>query len=334
MDEDKLMEYDKSSYITDLEDFPYHIVDGYELAESVKPDKKAISKIIVSGMGGSAIPGDILLSYMKQNSKVPVFLNRNYKLPAYADRETLFFAVSYSGNTEETIEAFREALRKGCQIVVLSSGGKLKELAALHKKPFIEIPKEKQPRAMVGYLFFSMLRVVVNANLLRDVKKEVESLSKYLKDSNIKEKAKELAVNLLDKVPLVYASDDFYPVAMRFKTQINENAKIHAFWNSFSEMNHNEIVGYTNLYAKYHVVIFGSESDHPRIKKRYVICKRLMKAKGATITQMNYTGTSLLKQMFTAINMGDWTSYYMALNKKMDPSPVDIIENLKNELKK
>ena len=333
MDDEKLMQYDKSSYITDLEDFPYHIIDGYELAKDVKVEKKNISKIIVAGMGGSGMPGDILKSYMTYNSKTPVFVCKNYKLPAFADKETLFFAVSYSGNTEETIEAFREALRKGCQIVVVTSGGKLKELASLHKKALIEVPKEKQPRAMIGYLFFSILRVVVNAGILRDVKKDVEALSKYLKDSNLKTKAKELALNLLDKVPLIYASDDFYPVAMRFKTQINENAKIHAFWNTFSEMNHNEIVGFTSLYAKYHMIIFGSESDHPRIKKRYTICKRLIKAKGATITQMNYTGTSLLKQMFTAINMGDWTSYYMALNKKVDPSPVTIIENLKKELK-
>ncbi len=333
-DDEKLLEYDKSSYIKDLEEFPYHIMDGYGLASDIKVDKKGVNKIIVAGMGGSGMPGDILETYMKKNSKTPVFVNKNYTLPMYADKETLLFVVSYSGNTEETIEAFREGLRKGCQIVAISAGGKLKELAALHKKTYLAIPADKQPRAMIGYLFFSILSTLVKYGILRDMKKEVESLSTYLKDSVFKDKAKELAQNLLDKVPLIYASEDFYPVAMRFKTQINENAKIHAFSNKFSEMNHNEIVGYTNLYAKYHMVIFGSESDHPRIKKRYTICKRLVKAKGVTVTQMNFTGNSLLKQIFTAIHMGDWTSYYMALYKKEDPSPVEIIENLKKELKK
>ncbi|MFP4117538.1 MAG: bifunctional phosphoglucose/phosphomannose isomerase [Candidatus Woesearchaeota archaeon] len=334
MDDEKIKQVDKSSYITDLEAFPQHIMEGFKLPESIKVDKKSIDKIIVAGMGGSAMPGDILKAYMKYNSKTPIFVNRNYKLPAFADKNTLIFIVSYSGNTEETIECFREALRKGCQIVAVTSGGKIKELAALHKKPLVEVPKNKQPRAMVAYLFFSMLRMLVSYGMLRGVKKDVEALSEYLKTSMFKEKAEELAKNLLDKIPLIYASDDFYPVAMRFKTQINENAKIHAFWDTVPEMNHNEIVGYTELYGKYHMVIFGSDSDHQRIKKRFDICKKLVKSKGVTVTQMNFAGNSLLKQMFTAIHMGDWTSYYMAVLKGVDPSPVEIIENLKKELKR
>jgi glucose/mannose-6-phosphate isomerase len=334
MDDEKLMQYDKSSYITDLEDFPYHVLDAYELPGNLKVDKKDINKIVVCGMGGSGIPGDILVAYMRKKSMTPVFVNKHYTLPDFADKKTLVFTISYSGNTEETIEVFREALRKGCQVVAITSGGKIKELASLHKKPLVQVPKNKQPRAMVGYLFFSMLRMLVNYGIIKDLKKEVEGLSHFLKESDLQSKAKELGENLIDRVPLIYSSEDFYPVAMRFKTQINENAKVHAFWNTFSEMNHNEIVGYTKTHAKYHMVIFGSDADHPRVKKRYDICKKLVRSKGIPVTQMNYTGQSLLKQMFTAINMGDWTSYYMALYNKVDPSPVDIIENLKKELKR
>ena len=334
MDEEKIKQIDKSSYVTDLEEFPHHIMEGFELPEKIKVDKKSIDKIVIAGMGGSAMPGDILETYMRYNSKVPVIVTRNYKLPALADKNTLVFTLSYSGNTEETIECFREALRKGCQIVSITSGGKIKELATLHKKPLVIVPGNKQPRAMVGYVFFSMLRMLMSYGLIRNVRKDVEALSEYLKTSVFKEKAQELAKNLLDKIPLIYASDDFGPVATRFKTQINENAKIHAFWNTFPEMNHNEIVGYTELYGKYHMVIFGSDSDHPRTKKRFEICKKLVKSKGVTVTQMNFSGNSLLKQMFTAIHMGDWTSYYMAVYKGVDPSPVEIIENLKKELKR
>ncbi|MFW6230942.1 MAG: bifunctional phosphoglucose/phosphomannose isomerase, partial [Nanoarchaeota archaeon] len=299
MDEETLQRVDTQSYITDLEDFPYHIEDGYQLPGNLKVETKEINKIIVAGMGGSGVPGDILKSYMRYSSKIPVFVNKHYRLPEHADKKTLIITISYSGNTEETIEVFREALRKGCQIAVISSGGKLKELAEKHKKPFVRVPQNKQPRAMVGYLFFSMLRVLVNYGLVPDAKKEVSSLAQFLKDSLFRDKAKELAKNLLDKVPLIYASEDFYPVALRFKTQINENAKIHAFWGTFSEMNHNEIVGYTDLYTTYHMIIFGSESDHPRIKKRFDICKKLVRSKKVAVTQINFTGKSFLKQIFT-----------------------------------
>lgn len=331
---EELSKYDTASYSGDLEDFPYSIMDAYELPGNLKVDHKEIDKIITCGMGGSGIPGDILKVYMNQVSRTPVFVNKTYKLPNYADKKTLVICISYSGNTEETVEAFRDAMRKSCEIVVISSGGKLKDLANKHKKLFVQVPQNHQPRAMVPYLFFSMLRVIVNYNIAKDVKKEVESLSSFLKNKLFQEKGQHFAENLVGKVPLIYASDDFYPVAMRFKTQINENAKVHAFFNTFSEMNHNEIVGYTDTYTDYHAVIFESEADHPRIKKRYTICKNLIKKKGVPVTQMKFTGKSFLKQMFTAIYIGDWTSYYLALYNKVDPSPVDIIENLKKQLKR
>ncbi len=336
MDDNDMKAIDKDSYIEDLEGFPDHIMEGYDLPKDITLDKryKDIEKIMVCGMGGSGIPGDVLKTYMKYNSKIPVFVNKGYKLPATADKNTLLFTISYSGNTEETVEAFREGLRKGCKIVALTSGGKIDELARLHKKPLINVPKGKQPRTMIGYLFFAMLRILVNYKVIRDQSKEVKQLSEFLDSTSFNEKSKDLAKNLLEKIPLIYSSEDFYPAALRFKTQINENAKIHAFWSTFSEMNHNEIVGFTNLYGNYHMVILGSDSDHPRIKKRFEISKRLVKAKGVTVTQMNFSGSSILKQLFTAIHMGDWTSYYMAIYKKVDPSPVTIIENLKKDLKR
>jgi glucose/mannose-6-phosphate isomerase len=333
-DIEKLMKVDSASYIKDLEDFPYYIMDGYELPAKIEIESKEIDNIIVCGMGGSGIPGDILKVYMNKVSKIPVFVNKGYNLPDFADKKTMVICISYSGNTEETVDAFRDALRRSCHTVVISSGGKMKDLANNHKKPFVQIPQKHQPRAMVPYLFFSMLRVLVEGNIIKDVKSEVESLSKFLKNNLFRDKGLHFAENLVGKVPLIYASDDFYPVAMRFKTQINENVKIHAFFNTFSEMNHNEIVGYTDLYTDYHAVIFESESDHPRIKKRYEICKQLIKKKGVPVTQMKFTGKSYLKQLFTAIFIGDWTSYYLALFNKVDPSPVDIIENLKKQLKR
>ena len=333
MKEEQMLAIDKQSYITDLEEFSQHVKDGYSLPGDLKVDKKNIEKIVVTGMGGSAIPGDLLKVYMNQETKIPVFVNRNYSLPNFVDSKTLVFAISYSGNTEETVESLRDAFRKGCDVVAISSGGKIKEMANLHHKQFVQVPSKHQPRAMIGYLFFSMLKVLVNFGIIKDVSKEVGEISKYLDNDSFKKKGAELAKNMLDKIPLIYSSEELYPVAMRFKTQINENAKIHAFYNTFSEMNHNEILGFTNMDVPYHMVIFGSDSDHPRIKKRYEICKRLINSR-VDVTQMNLSGNSFLKRMLTAIHLGDWTSYFMAIYKEVDPSPVDDIEKLKKDLKR
>ena len=192
INDDNFFEVDSQNYIKDLEDFPYQIVDAYDSAASSKPAEKAYDKIVVCGMGGSGIPGDILKIFIKK-SKIPVFINKNYTLPGYVDKKTLVFTLSYSGNTEETIESFRDAMRIGAEIVAISSGGKLKELANNHGKTFVQIPPKRQPRAMVGYLFFTMLRVLVNAHLLTDYKKEITSLSEFLKSGVFKEKGRELA---------------------------------------------------------------------------------------------------------------------------------------------
>lgn len=332
MDPKIIEDLDVQNYIKDLEDFPYHLIDAYELAKGVKITGK-FDKIFVCGMGGSSISGELLKAYMAEFG-VPVFVNRDYELPKYVNEKTLIFFISYSGNTEETISAFRVALKRGSEIVAIASGGKLKELCQTHNKKLILVPGHHQPRASLGYLFIPMLRVLENSGAIPKIENTLKNISKQLKNPSYRLKAEELARNLKDKTALIYASEKFACVAQRWKTQINENTKIHAFYNTFSEMNHNEIVGYTKLLAKFHMIIISSEKDHPRIRKRFALVKKLVKEKGVDVTEMSIIGENHLHQILSAIHIGDWTSYFLALLYGIDPSPVDIIENLKKELRK
>ena len=155
---------------------------------------------------------------------------------------------------------------------------------------------------------------------------------KVLNNNSFKEKGKQLAKRLADKVPLIYASDRFKAVAYRWKTQINENAKVHAFTHTFSELNHNELVGYTSLKGYYYVVIIKDEADLPQMRKRMMLTKEIIRKSGVDVIEIGITGGSLLTKMFSAIYIGDWTSYYLALEYETDPTPVDLVENFKKKL--
>ena len=320
---------DKDGMYGVLAQFPKQIEIAVKLGKKIKFEGE-IDKIVVAGMGGSGVGGELLKNYL--DLKIPVFVNKGYGLPNFVNSRTLVFVVSYSGNTEETVNAYRAALRKGCKIVCITSGGKLIELAEQQGKAVIKIKSGIQPRAALAYLFFPMLNVLHSCGLIDDPIKDVAGLVKVLRKDVFKEKGKELAKRLADKVPIIYASDRFKAVAYRWKTQINENAKVHAFTNTFSELNHNEMVGYTSLKGYYYVVIIKDESDLPQIRKRMMLTKEIIRKSGVDIIEIGITGGSLLTKMFSAIYIGDWTSYYLALEYETDPTPVDVIEGFKKKL--
>jgi glucose/mannose-6-phosphate isomerase len=320
---------DKEGMYGILAQFPKQIEGAAKLGKKIKFDEE-IDKIVVAGMGGSGIGGELLKSYL--DLKIPVFVNKGYGLPNFVNSRTLVFVISYSGNTEETINAYRGALRKGCKIVCITSGGKLIELAEKQGKAVIKIKVGIQPRAALAYLFFPMLNVLHNCGFIDSPEKDVANLVNVLKKDVFKDKGKQLAKRLADKVPLIYASDRFKAVAYRWKTQINENAKVHAFTHTFSELNHNELVGYTSLKGYYYVVIIKDEADLPQMRKRMMLTKEIIRKSGVDVIEIGITGGSLLTKMFSAIYIGDWTSYYLALEYKTDPTPVDLVENFKKKL--
>ena len=322
------MAIDNSNMLKVIEDFPHQCKTALDMAKGMSVSGK-IDKIVVAGMGGSAIGGDLLKSYM-HNLKIPVFVVRDYKVPDFVDENTLFFAVSYSGNTEETLSAFEDASRKKAKIVAVTSGGEL----AFKAKKVIKVPSGLQPRSALGYLFFPVLGVLSNSNIVdvkdTEIKEMLDVLSSKEDFKNIGQK---IANKIQNKTPLVYSSGMFEAVAYRWKTQFNENSKAPAFHHSFSELNHNEIVGYQNMNKSNFITIFiRDKDDDERIKKRMEITKEIISSR-VEVEEVFTKGDFLLSRLFSGIYYGDFASYYLALENKVDPSPVNVIENLKKKLK-
>ncbi len=321
------MVVDKSNLIEVLDSLPEQCKNALTLPKGIMA-KGEVTSVVVCGMGGSAIGGDLLKTYCS-NTKLPVFVSRDYKVPEFVDNYTLVFAVSYSGNTEETLSSFHDAKKKGAQIIAVTSGGKLSEEA----DKVIKIPSGLQPRAASGYLFLPMLGVLYNSNLI-DVKNADlnEMLSLLNQKEEIKNQAEELAKKIQGKTPLIYSSELLKPVAYRWQTQINENAKYPAYHSSFSEMNHNEINSFRAMErSKFIAILLRDAKDHPKIKRRMDICKKIME-KNIDVEEVNVKGNSLLARMFYTMYIGDYTSYYLALRERVDPTPVEVIEWLKKQL--
>ena len=322
------MPLDSQNMLEVIEKFPMQCREALELprGESISEE---FDKIIVTGMGGSAIGGDLLKAYM-HNSKLPCFVIRDYKVPEWVDQYTLVFVVSYSGNTEETLSCFHDAKKKGAQIIAISSGGELSKSA----EKVIKIPSGLQPRAAGGYLFFPMVGVLYNSNLI-DVKNTDlnEMLTLLNKKEEIKERGEELAKKIHGKTPLIYSSELLKPIAYKWQTQINENAKYPAYHASFPEMNHNEILSFRAMdRTKFLAILLRDDNDHPKIKKRMDICKQIME-KNVEVEEVKIKGSSLLARMFYSISLGDYTSYNLALRERVDPTPVEAIEWLKKQLR-
>ena len=320
------MTLDSQNMLQVIKDFPKQCREALGLPKGISASGK-INNIVIAGMGGSAMGGDLLKIYLS-NTNIPVYVNRDYKVPNFVDENSLVFAVSYSGNTEETLSALNAAKEKKAQIIGITSGGKLSEEC----EKVVNIPSGLQPRAALGYLFFPMLGILHNTNIIRVKNDELNEMMDILKQTDkFNEQGEELSKKLKEKIPIIYASEALGAIAFRWKTQINENAKMPAFYNVFSEMNHNEIAGYKSMDHKFSVVMILDKNDNDRVKKRMNICKEIME-EYVEVEEVETQGESLLARMFSAIYLGDYVSYYMALWNRVDPSPVDIIEGMKKKL--
>ena len=320
------MVLDSQNMLQTIKNFPAQCKEALSLPRGLSVPGE-IKNIIVLGMGGSAIGGDLLRICM-HDSPVPVYVNRDYKVPDFVNDKTLVFAVSYSGNTEETLAAYRDAYTKKAKIIAITSGGELGD----EFDQVIKIPSGLQPRAALGYLFFPMLGILHNMNLVRVKNQDLNEMFELLKKADkFTDDGMALSKKLKDKVPIIYASEMFGPVAFRWKTQINENSKQPAFYNVFSEMNHNEIAGYQGMDKKFTVIMIRDKYDHERIKKRMDICRNIMSDK-VEVTEVNTQGSSLLARMFSTIYLGDFVSYHLAIWNRVDPGPVNIIEGMKKKL--
>jgi len=323
-----------------LDRFPEQCRDALSIGKGFHLDlPEGIDQVIVCGMGGSAMAGEIARRF----AAVPVFINRNYTLPPFIDADTLLVAVSYSGNTAETLSGLEQGISAGLPILTVSSGGKLREIAQKEGIPFLQIPSGYQPRAATGYLALPLLTVLESAGLLSakiDQDELLDALAKVQARCTAavptqENPAKRLAQRVYRAIPGIYGTaGNTDLVAMRWKTQINENAKQPAFHNVIPELNHNEILAFVDegLRKGLHCIFLENDYDHPENRKRMEIMRGLLTERAVPNEIIEAEGKSELSQVIAQIYFGDYVSYYLAIMNGTDPTPVELIESFKKKL--
>lgn len=309
-------------------------------------DFSDIDRIVILGMGGSAIGGDLLKVLVADSCPVPVIVSREYELPKYVDARTLVIASSYSGNTEETLAAFDAALKTEAKKLVITTGGTIKEVAAANGVPTFVFSYAAQPRAALPWSLLPLLSFTQQIGLIGDqsaaVKEMMASLKKLRKiyASDVPEKgnpAKQIARLTEGKLPVVYGAGFCAEVAHRWKTQFNENSKGWGFYEALSELNHNAVVGYefpASMASQIFVIMLRSGLLNPRQQRRYEITAELLQMAKVDYRILEPDAGGMLSQAMALVMLGDYVTNYMALLYGTDPSPVNPIDYLKGELKK
>lgn len=320
-------------------DFPSQFRKGVEIgrASSLSNPLFPISNIIISGMGGSALPGDILNLFNKHLSLVgiPIYIHRNYGLPAEADKNSLVICISYSGNTEETVSTFKEARQQNLTLTCISSGGEIEKLSKEYQVPLARIEKDNiQPRYALGYQFGAVMGILYNCRLIKnEFLENLMNLESTIKPASLEEEGRGIAEKIQDKIPLIYASFQNLELARIIKIKFNENSKTPAFYNFFPELNHNEMVGFTNKADNFFALLIKDENDFSRNLKRIELTSKILRKYGSESEIVDMKGDNAIEKLLNTLLLGDWASYYLALLHNIDPTPVDMVEEFKKELK-
>ena len=345
--EDKIKQIDKSNMLGDLLKTPNYCQDAIKRAKQVNvPELLKPKNIVVVGMGGSAIGGEILRDWLRDTIPIPIEVSRDYTLPAYVEKDTLVFVNSYSGNTEETLTAFFTATERKCTVVAITSGGKLEDFCKKLHVPHTVIPRGLQPRVAVPYMFFPLPVLMEKMGIISNIDAELEeaivSLGNVVKANAPEEptkgnKSKQLATELQGTVPVVYGFRQYCSIANRLKAQFNENSKVPSKAEAFPELNHNETVGYDapeTLTKKLSIVLIRDSDEPTEIRNRIETTKRLVLGRANKVLEVWAEGNSKLAKMLSIMSTGDFASVYLAILQKKDPTPVDIILKVKAELAK
>lgn len=314
-----------------------------QLTEALEIGKKSVFQapdidwrhIVVSGLGGSGIGGTIVQNYLTPTLAIPFVVNKTYDLPAFVGECSLVIICSYSGNTEETISAFQQALERKSYVVCITSGGRIEEMAKADKLPYFKIPGGMPPRACLGYSLVQVLFALCYAGLIKDTfVSEINMAITLLTEqqNNLKHIATKLAQKAYGKLPVIYAGCEMEGVAVRWRQQINENSKLTAWENVVPEMNHNELVGWKDIDEHKAVFFLHSDSNHPKVKTRMGINKTIINRCTDTVLDVTAIGNSYWEQAFSLIHIGDWLSWYLADLRQVDATEVEVIDYLKNEL--
>ena len=339
-------QYDPDNMLTRLHEMPRLCEQAWQMAMNfdLPQDYARVEKVVILGMGGSAIGGDLVNSLALSEAKLPIIVCRDYKLPAFIDAKTLVIASSYSGNTEEIMSSFEQALETGAKKLVITTGGKLKTAAQKRNVPVFSFEYKAQPRAALPFSFMPILCFLQRLGFISDKSPDItetvavlQQLSPRIDESMplLRNPAKQLASRLYNHLPVIYGAGIVSEVAHRWKTQLNENSKAWSFYEVFPELNHNAVVGYQfpeELATKIVVVLLRSALLAKRIQLRYQVTCRLLEQAGVTFQIVDGNGQSPLSQIMSLVLLGDYVSYYLAMLYQIDPSPVKAIDFLKGQL--
>ncbi|MFH5831712.1 bifunctional phosphoglucose/phosphomannose isomerase [Halalkalibaculum sp. DA384] len=327
-----------------LVDFPNQWNEAVETTEQleISLDPKKIKTICIAGMGGSAIAGDLIQAYTKDTAPVPVEVVKGYEVPHWVNEETLMVASSFSGDTEETLAALRQARKKGATPVAITAGGELMLRATRDHFDYFKIPSDIRARAAVGYSFIILFRIFQKLGFLNEGREALSETRQFLENqvellSNHRDnEALTLARDLAETLPVVYTNNNFMKaVGMRWCTQFEENSKTLAYRNEFPEMTHTEIVGWervAHLTGRLSILFLMDREDGDRIEQRMNITRELIEDQADSIIILKTRGESRLTRMFSLIQLADWTSFYLAIINGVDPSPVAKIDLFKSKL--
>jgi glucose/mannose-6-phosphate isomerase len=340
----KIRKVDKSNMLAFCVDAAEHYRKAARTAEKISLQYANPANIVVAGMGGSAIGGELLKDWVRDKVQVPVEVNRDYVLPAYANEKSLVVVVSYSGETEETLSTFLDAVKRKCMIFCVSSGGSLLEFAEKLGVPYLRVPSGMPPRASLPYLFVPLPKSLEKAGVVSGVSGELSEAIRLLErvsgesapEKPVKDNfAKTLASGINGSIPVVYGFGVFRSVAQRFKQQFNENSKVPSKWEFFSELNHNEIVGWENaekLAECFSTIFIRDKAESDAICSRIEITKSLLSS-GSKMFEVWSQGKGVLARMLSTVCIGDFTSVYLAVLRNVDPTPVENINLLKEKLR-
>ena len=337
---------DSGDMLGRIKDLPKQVRDAWAIASkaTIPPAYSDVRSIVVAGMGGSAIGGDLAAALLADELKVPMTVHRDYGLPAYVGRDSLVIVSSYSGNTEETLSSFEEARKRGAKVLALTTGGKIAELARASNYPVVTFSYKAQPRAALGYSLGLVLGVLSKLGFARDLSDDIEAalsdlakLEERVHEGARTNDAKKMALELYGKIPVIFGAGVMGVMARRVKDQWNENAKNWAHYDVMSELNHNAVVGFPNpAIAKdaQVVLLLRSRRDNPRHQVRFDVTKELLDRAQIPNRTLEMPGSSMLSEVLQLTYLTDYVSFYVALLNGADPSPNTSIDYLKDRLAK
>lgn len=337
---------DPDNMLRCLYEMPQQCQQAWQMAMSfdLPPDYSQVNKAVILGAGGSAIGGDLVSGLVISEARLPLIIHRDYNLPVFVDDRTLVIASSYSGMTEEVLSAFQQALETKAKKLAVTTGGRLKDMAEAKNAPVFSFDYKVQPRAALPFSLLPILCFLQRLGFVGDKSAEVAETVEVLQALSPKisedvpvsrNPAKQLAQQLYSHLPVIYGAGIISEVAHRWKTQLNENGKAWAFYEVFPELNHNAVVGYQfppELAGKAVVVLLCSALLPHRIQLRYQITGELLEEAGVNCQIVDGAGESALSQVMSLVLFGDYVSCYVAMLYNIDPTPVNNIAYLKEQL--